>query len=242
MNFREKELINGVYKFNIFNQNLFYIDINTNLIFDNEVKANNIISFNFQNDFIEFYNTSKITTILNLKSKKVDFVNGAIINDSKSDIDFLVSNYKNGQYEITSYNIIDNHFNKIKELQTKINFGSSIRYLDYFIFQNNIQGVSILSLLTGEYTWQSNLETFGEIRKILGVCEDLLWLTTMTVDQNRNSKAHLLALNINYGQIIHHLSDGLPLDEVHIKLLEEKQTIVSCWGKISSHGQPKVRL
>ena len=84
--------------------------------------------------------------------------------------------------------------------------------------------------------WKTFLFPFGQIRKILGVAEELLWISCMSSDVNRNTKAHLIALELKTGKIIHHLSDGLPLHEVHVELLEDKQRIVSIWGKMSSHG------
>lgn len=69
----------------------------------------------------------------------------------------------------------------------------------------------------------------------MGVCGENVWVTSQFLDEHRTSTAHLIALNIHTGEILHHLSDNLPLHEVHIELIEETQTIVSTWGKISTH-------
>ncbi|MFN5415955.1 MAG: hypothetical protein ACK5B9_02790 [Flavobacteriia bacterium] len=136
---------------------------------------------------------------------------------------------------IAIYNLANNR--KISHIDGRF---SLINYIDEFNIILNARATNILSFYDsehGKFTWNSDLTTYGTIRKILGVSGERFWVSCMRVDENRNTKAHLVALNVNTGEILHHLSDGLPLHEIHIELLEEKQTIVSCWGKMSSHSK-----
>jgi hypothetical protein len=52
-----------------------------------------------------------------------------------------------------------------------------------------------LSLLTGEYEWEVDLGAYGEIDKIIGVCNEVLWVGV-------GSKM-LIGIDIKYGKIMH---------------------------------------
>ena len=159
-----------------------------------------------------------------------DFYMVSFINHSGDSI-YKAFHLKSGGVEI--YDIAANK--KIKFLEGKFSLNNFLTK-QYFIF--NKRGTSDILLFTQnsqEPNWQTDLSFYGQIRKILGVAEELLWISCMSSDENRNTKAHLIALELKTGKIIHHLSDGLPLHEVHVELLEDKQRIVSIWGKMSSH-------
>ena len=93
--------------------------------------------------------------------------------------------------------------------------------------------VKKISLESLDSIWEANLHSLGEIRKILGVIGDKLWVVMYRggVDQD---KIRLIALNVNTGERVIELPDSLPLSEAHIALIEETQTILSIWGKIST--------
>lgn len=123
------------------------------------------------------------------------------------------------------------------ELKEKISLQSYLKFSDFLFGFTKENLVYKVPLLTGKFEWEEDLSSYGKIRKILGVAGDNLWISCMSADENRYTKAHLIALDVHTGRLKHHLGEGLPLHDFHIQLLEDRQCIVSYWGKISSHQQ-----
>jgi len=84
-------------------------------------------------------------------------------------------------------------FKELYELPHRY-YGSGYRFKNkYFQIQNEKMLLRSLSLLTGEYEWEVDFGEYGEIRNILGVVEDELyvWLGNTT----------LVAINIQNGVV-----------------------------------------
>lgn len=150
------------------------------------------------------------TTFLNLQTKErieipITFNgdNGHFENtyissiNSKQEDDFRwTSNYV--MYQISP-------FKKLYELPHRY-YGSGYRFKNQYIqIQNESKALKSLSLLTGSYEWEVDLEeklgTYDGISKIYGLVNECLWSVTQ--------RGVLLGININDGTLIHHLNfDG----------------------------------
>ena len=94
--------------------------------------------------------------------------------------------------------------------------------------------IKSLSLLTGELQWETNLEPYGEIRKILGVQSEKLWVSMDCCGENKDENS-LLALDVNTGQILYQAPTEYDLSDWFIELIPEQNTILSIYGKMSTH-------
>ena len=210
---------------------LVHIDKTNSLFINQKLIQKYVISVNFLNNNIEFFTEERVTYII--KDFKVfKKINGAIITNSFFKHSFLLSNYKNSFYDVELFYIIDNELIKKDDFLHKINFGSNHRLENNFIFQSSLSKISSLSLLTGDYEWENNLSKHGEIRKILGLVNEKLWVILY---ETETRKKQLVSLHTATGKIIDIIDATLPLHDWHIALLEETQTIVSIYGKISTH-------
>ncbi|NBB32049.1 hypothetical protein [Cellulophaga sp. BC115SP] len=91
------------------------------------------------------------------------------------------------------------HDFKTNEEKLLIKQGTGYFFTNY---ENNTKSIfrshntlKSLSLLTGEYEWELDLGAYGEIDKIIGVCNEILWVGV-------GSKM-LIGIDIKYGKIMH---------------------------------------
>ncbi len=139
--------------------------------------------------------------------------------------------------ETFNYSYFDtNSGNHLEVFNAKFNGNYPSAFYNKFLFFHKFPNSTIqaLSLLSGEYEWEVYLNSFGEIRKLLGVIEEKLWVVLYRGGENQDI-TKLIALDIHTGDIIIELPESLPLHNTHISIIEEKQTILSIWGMKSSH-------
>lgn len=232
MKFNRINTIIDVNCFKVNNNTLIYIDKNNSLLINGIVILKNVVSCNFLLNNFECFTEDRITYIIN-DNKFITQINGAIITNSIYNNSFLISNYKNGLYEVELYYFIENEFIKKDLFLHKLNFGTNFRLENNFIFQSSSVNIKSLSLLTGESDWEVDLGAYGEIRKVIGVVGDKLWVS---LDRRIESlkQATLISIDITTGTVINILND-LPIDAHQIAIIEEKQTILSLRGTISTH-------
>ena len=177
--------------------------------FGDEVK-----SYLYKNDerlFLDKYDTNSLN------------IDGVILYRNSEITDVLIQDYY-------YFNFITNH--EILLLEKYV--GGCI-----LVYSNNNKAIfqsynilTSLSLQTGNYEWENNLSKHGEIRKILGLVNEKLWVVLY---ETETRKKQLVSLHTATGKIIDIIDATLPLHDWHIALLEETQTIVSIYGKISTH-------
>ncbi|SMC39092.1 PQQ-binding-like beta-propeller repeat protein [Cellulophaga tyrosinoxydans] len=126
-------------------------------------------------------------------------------------------------------------FKELYELPHRY-YGSGDRFKNQYIqIQNERKYIKSLSLLTGKYEWETNLENFGEIRKILGVVENKLWVSLYRAGNEKN-ETRLLALDIESGKVIFELDHQYPISDWFIELLEEDNSLLSIYSGIGTQA------
>tara|TARA_R110000868_G_scaffold196307_1_gene442188 strand:- start:12 stop:1028 length:1017 start_codon:yes stop_codon:yes gene_type:complete len=132
-----------------------------------------------------------------------------------------------GIFETFIYNLIEKTIYEPKNIPV-LTFNSIL----FFSVENKVSQST--SLLTGEFEWETNLEPYGEIRKILGVKSEKLWVSMDRCGENKD-KNSLLALDVNTGQILYQAPSEYDLSDWFIELIPEQNTILSIYGKMSTH-------
>lgn len=193
--------------------------------------------YNFWQDFI-CLNREYTTTIININTREWFEIPVFFTGRNYYENTFIVSiNLKKESRGIYSSNYLVCQLQPFKVLYELPNryYGSGQRHINkYFQTKRDVQIIKSLSLLNGEYEWEADLNFFGEIRKLLGVIEEKLWVVLYKGGENQDI-TKLIALDIHTGDIIIELPESLPLHNTHISIIEEKQTILSIWGMKSSH-------
>jgi hypothetical protein len=90
-----------------------------------------------------------------------------------------------------------------------------------------------LSLLTGNYEWERDLGHFGEIRQVLGICNNHLWILMYQGGEDK-SKRCLVCLDIMTGKQSLNIANDLPVSEVNVTYIAEHQRILSIDRKLST--------
>jgi hypothetical protein len=90
------------------------------------------------------------------------------------------------------------------------------------------------SLKTNEYEWEADLAHYGEIRKVLGVHENNLWVSMYRGGEDKSIK-RLIVLDIQTGMECLKISPTLPISDCFIEYISEKQTILSIFGKLGTY-------
>jgi hypothetical protein len=85
-----------------------------------------------------------------------------------------------------------------------------------------------LSLLTGEYEWEVDLGLYGEVRKIIGVCGENLWVTVNDAEYGQH---HLLVIDIQLGIVKKTEKLDNRFSDFGV-MLTEQQTIFSLRGRL----------
>lgn len=100
--------------------------------------------------------------------------------------------------------------------------------------RNDSMLLSSLSLVTGSQNWQTDLSSYGKIRKIVGVVEDNLWVTlTKSVEQENSLtdfEETLVVIHTKTGSITNVFVHNYLFSSVGVLLNDKNQTIVSLKG------------
>jgi len=117
-------------------------------------------------------------------------------------------------------------FKELYELPYRY-YGSGYRFKNQYIqIQNERKLLKSLSLLTGEYEWETPLNRNGEIFKILGVRENEL-----IVCWKRGMDYYgLLGIDIQTGKIVWNMDDNSLLNGLNLYFTENQKSIFSTKG------------
>lgn len=180
----------------------------------------------FQNSLC-LHNEAK-TTFLNLQTNERTEISIIFNGDSGYFENTYISSINSKQeedYRWTSNYVMYqiNPFKKLYELPHRY-YGSGYRFKNQYIqMQNELKLLKSLSLLTGEYDWETPLNRNGEIFKILGVRENEL-----VVCWKRGMDYYgLLGINAQSGQIVWNIDNNLLLNGLSLYFTENQQTLFS---------------
>nr|WP_294926186.1 hypothetical protein [uncultured Flavobacterium sp.] len=136
--------------------------------------------------------------------------------------------------ESNTYLFLNN--NKLeKEIELISNYNWEFIFCDhntFFLYDKII--LKAISYPTCKNTWKILLQEYGEIRKILGVKEEKIWVSIYRGGINKD-KNILLALDIVSGEVVYQSPSEYDLSDWFIELLSEKNSILSIYGKMSTH-------
>jgi hypothetical protein len=206
------------------------------------------------NDIYNLIQNEKIILKFNFTSLTKGLSSNIVVSDNDNTI--YVFDKNNIQDKLEGYSLSERAFSKneiiiskriskglyekfIYNLQTKII--SEIKNIPIFIFDNNFLfsaenkiGLS-KSISKLNYSWQANLEYYGEIRKILGVQKNKLWISIYRAGSNKDKNV-LLALDILTGEVVYKSPPDYDLSDWFVEVIPECNSVISIYGKISSHG------
>jgi len=192
--FKNIETIKDVRGFAIQNNILYYLNSKEKLVANNQIvcdaygiEMSKKALFSYQNIYdvetkIIFDNGNIENTPYSLNANAFNGINTIIYNKDFNDFEKQV-----GVYDITN--------KEIKWFQNIQRFGNNIRVENNLYYKQSHTTLKSLSLLTGEYEWEVDLGAYGEIDKIIGVCNEILWVGV-------GSKM-LIGIDIKYGKIMH---------------------------------------
>lgn len=192
--FKNIETIKDVRGFAIHNNILYYLNSKEKLVSNNQIvcdaygiEMSKKALFSYQNIYdvetkIIFDNENIENTPYSLNANAFNGINTIIYNKDFNDFENQV-----GVYDITN--------KEIKWFQNIQRFGNNIRVENNLYYKQSHTTLKSLSLLTGEYEWELDLGAYGEIDKIIGVCNEILWVGV-------GSKM-LVGIDMKYGKIIH---------------------------------------
>ncbi|OIV39835.1 hypothetical protein BKM63_20720 [Flavobacterium johnsoniae] len=84
------------------------------------------------------------------------------------------------------------------------------------------------------FIWKNILQEYGEIRKILGIANEKIWISMYRggIHKNKNT---LIALDSDSGQMIYQTPNNFDISDWFVELIPEHNSILSIHGKISTH-------
>ncbi|NBB32037.1 hypothetical protein [Cellulophaga sp. BC115SP] len=183
--------------FKIFNNTILICDKN-NIAYYNDVPITNDVDgtrifchSNFV--FLPSYSGNKTYLFFNNQVKEIPFVLWlhTIEKNNVVGYDYIPTRKA---FKIFIYDSLNSFV--ITRLFKELPIWDLIRKNDFiYFFEKRKITLFSFSLLTGEYEWEVDLGAYGEIDKIIGVCNDILWIGV-------GSKM-LIGIDIKYGKIIH---------------------------------------
>ena len=235
----QKKEIRG---FKHFKNTLIIGDINGNLYLNQHLLAkdvdtsthslnilNNLLFFNVQDtkSFYDFAN-SKLTELGNI----YPYFN---FRNEKELLCTYNSRIENGKFiwDTVLYDLEKKLVIKYLPELTNVSIAEKLNK-DYLIVYKHDYGLVNFSLLTSDYEWETDLGKYGEIRKILGIHEGLLWVSMYRGGETKDIK-RLLAMDIDNGEVYLQPSTELPISDCFVEYLSEKRSILSIFGKIASY-------
>lgn len=231
MKYLYKSKIVEVTFFVLFNDNLYYVNDNDNL-FENKDLIMNAYGIEATNFGVFAYNNlSDVKTFIILQKEIIETAL-SLSSMPFNGIDTILKTKFNGVKKNGIYNIFTK---KIKWLDNLNVFGQCLRYSDFFIYRQGYYLIKSLSLPADQNNWETNLEPYGEIRKILGVQSEKLWVSMDRCGEKKD-KNSLLGLDVNTGKILYQAPSAYDLSDWFIELIPEQNTILSIYGKISTYG------
>lgn len=204
MIFSRKQVIDNIKQFSIFSNNLFLLTKQKELINDNKVLLSCYGIERNDNGLFCYSNMSNVeTTIIFKNSEKKKFLNSlnASCFNGKNTLVFSDYNQLNQTYQV---GLIDVSLELIKWLPYRYSIGLNIRKNDTIFYIMDYVIIKSLSLFTGEYLWETQLNRNGEIFKILGIRADELIVCWKRGDRNFG----LLGINIHTGEIAWNMDDN----------------------------------
>lgn len=189
-----KSLIKEITGYGFFKSELFLCNKSNSLLKNNEVIIKDVdtTSLKGKKDYLFFQsNLENKTFYINSKNIQKN-INSSTWIDSNFENTVLIYKYLNKCFEISIFNLDSSEINFIKK---DLDLWDFYRDEDKFYFFNRTKNLlSSLSLITGEYIWQTNLEQFGKIINTIGLIENTLWVWL--------SQDRLIGIDVNNGQII----------------------------------------
>jgi hypothetical protein len=193
-----------------YNDKIAFLLNDGSFFYNNENFGKAVESFFFQGIFLYYSVDGVSTTIMNTNTGEKKYIPNIFNAGTVQNNTFLIGNnyerFGNTLFysaKISLYEI--NPYRLMKILPQRYIFSQFIRNGNLLFTEKLKTTLSSLSLLTGEYEWEIDLESklgiYDGIRKIYGIVNNCLWVVT--------ERGVLLGINVNDGMLIHHLNfDG----------------------------------
>lgn len=183
-----------------------------------------------ENYFTYSNNINFTNTIIDLKLNKTTQLGKISLQFQINDKKFVGLEKKEGKRNLIIYELSTGQ--KIT-LFKDISFGIKFLYHDSLIINQGWTTLKSLSLHTGEYEWETDLSQFGEIRKVIGVASNYLWVSIYRGGEDKRKK-QCVVLDVSTGEHILNIASNLPISDCFVEYISEKQTILSIHSLISS--------
>ena len=207
---------------------LWLLNKNGELYFNSKLEETNVLVIGNYKDshflFISFENKNVILNTLNQEVLKTGTITPQFI---VAEDTFLALEYSSdySQKRLITYNIK----NQKKDMLIERFEGSLSLFAEKKIFsitENNILKCIDVDSLRGEH-WEINLASFGKIRELLGIVNNLLWVTCYLKESLTKTYHTLLALDVKTGEIIFSRNDMPYFHSSACVLNESNNTIIS---------------
>ena len=171
------------------------------------------------------------TQKIEIPSLKISTYNIVILKDSLFNNTFLKgSEYKkekNGFYssKISIYQIEPPKLNY--ELLQRYTFNRHLRYIDSLYVEIELQVISAINLISGNYNWQSPLNRNGDIFRLLGVRNDEL----LVLWKRGYDTYGVIAFNIQNGQILWNIDNNPLLNGLTTEFTNNQHSLFSTKGE-----------
>lgn len=182
---------------------------NGNFFYENENLVHSFEGFFFYDNYLYYTEDGINTIMLNINNNEKEIIPKVFNIDSLLNNTFLVGkNYERVHdtlyysAEIEMYQI--SPFKLLNILPEKYIFSQYIRYGNFLFTEKFKTVLSPLSLETGEYLWETQLNRNGEVFKILGIRADEL----IVCWKRGNMDFGLLGINIHTGEIDWNMDDN----------------------------------
>jgi hypothetical protein len=190
--FKKIEIVKDVKGFAIQNNILYYLNNKEKLLSNNQIVCDAYGIERNKKALFSFQNMYDVETKIIFNNDKIENTPYSLNADSFNGINTIIynKNFNDFENQVGIYNIISKEIKWFSNIQR---FGHNIRVENLLFYKQTHTQLRSLSLLTGEYEWEVDLGKYGEIRNILGVVNEELfvWLNN-----------HLLvALSIQTGSV-----------------------------------------
>lgn len=230
--FTKQYFLEDINTFTVKENSILFKNNNDDLFFNNLKIDKDVRSFFNCNENIIFFK-NKFTNVYSLQEKKIiDSINGSLFFDTYNNEDLILVQKIDGKRLISKIDFNCSSFGLIDEIGC---FSIEHYFRDTnnnFFFSNNAN-LQSLSLQSYNLNWETSLDQYGEIRKILGIKENKLWIS-MYRGGNDKTKNTLIALNIDSGHIVYEKNNDYDTSDWFIELISEHDSILSIYGKIST--------
>ncbi len=225
--YSESRQINNISGYKAHNEKLF-LCANHTIFLNNEIIQTNIdeASLMVFNEKLFFTsNTEKKTYYFDEKVSEINFSSWLHTLFDSTVLIFEYS-FQERLFKIFIYNFLKKEITN--EVEKKISLWNLFRRNDFIYFYDYSKTIlKSLSLLTGEYEWQTQINRNGEIFKILGVRKnELVVCWKRGIDYFA-----LLGINIQTGEIVWNIDDNFLLNGLSLYFTPNQNSLFSTKGE-----------